>query len=107
MKNKEKVSKFNWEDFTSKVLDNSKRKYGKKKFGELYYSNALCGEAGELANYIKKRARGDKKPPTNKICGKEIADVIMYSIHLANNMGIDLPKALTAKLKEVQKRKVK
>lgn len=44
----------------------------------------LTGEAGELANFIKKRWR-DREPHDDDIC-KEIADVCAYAFMLADTM---------------------
>lgn len=49
---------------------------------------ALCGEAGELANFIKKEWRGDTIDQA-KIY-KEMVDVYNYLMHLADIYGIDL-----------------
>ena len=46
----------------------------------------LVGEAGELANFIKKRWR-DGEPHTDDI-RKEAADVLAYTIMLADCMGL-------------------
>lgn len=51
-----------------------------------FLSLALCGEAGELANYIKKRWRdGTINDLPIKL---EIADVVAYAMMLAHEMGM-------------------
>lgn len=46
----------------------------------------VVGEAGELANFVKKRWR-DHKDHHNDIC-MEIADIFAYTIMLADRMGM-------------------
>lgn len=64
---------------------------------------ALCGEAGELANLIKKDWRGDAGDRRPKIV-EELADVANYVFMLAEGFGVDLPAAMLKKLKEVEQR---
>lgn len=69
------------------------------------WSNAVCGEAGELANEIKKLRRGDytREEAIPKIAG-ELADIICYADLLAKQFGIDLGTAVTQKFNEVSMR---
>lgn len=46
----------------------------------------LCGEAGEVGNFVKKRWR-DREPHADAI-RKEIADVLAYAFMLAQKMGL-------------------
>ena len=62
---------------------------------------ALCGEAGELANLIKKGWRGyvgDFKPAIQK----ELADVRIYLHLLATALQVDLDEAVNEKLPEIR-----
>lgn len=52
----------------------------------VFYGVGLVGEAGEVANVIKKRMRGE---PTDSI-GEELADVFTYLVLLADELGVDL-----------------
>jgi NTP pyrophosphatase (non-canonical NTP hydrolase) len=70
------------------------------------WSNALCGEAGELANVIKKIRRHDTgavnegDPPRDqlvKAAADELADVVIYADLLAHHFGIDLGAAIKSK----------
>lgn len=63
---------------------------------------AICGEAGELANLVKKAWRGDEVNP-NAI-RDEIADIRIYLEHLTRLLDIDLDKACDNKLDEVAER---
>ena len=59
---------------------------------ELYYmALELCGEAGELANKIKKMWSGEKV--TREALCEEIADVRIYLQHIADFLMIDVDKA--------------
>jgi NTP pyrophosphatase (non-canonical NTP hydrolase) len=63
---------------------------------------AICGEAGELANMIKKRWQGDKVD--YDLLRDEIADIRIYLEHLAHHLRIDLDEACDAKLDVVAAR---
>ena len=63
---------------------------------------AICGEAGELANLIKKRWQGDKVD--GDLLRDEIADIRIYLEHLAHHLGIDVDQACHAKLDVVAAR---
>ena len=75
---------------------------------ERFLALGLCGEAGELANMIKKRWR-DGVDLSDEIC-EEIADVRVYLELLAKCFGIEgekLDAAVEAKLiKVVEKHKL-
>ncbi|NIR37277.1 MAG: hypothetical protein GWN07_15240 [Actinobacteria bacterium] len=77
------------------------------------WSNALCGEAGELANVVKKLRRyecglrGPLDPSEDELramAGAEIADVYLYLDLLAVKLGVDLPAAVVAKFNRVSER---
>ncbi len=63
---------------------------------------ALCGEAGELANLMKKNWRG---APTNwSDVVKELADIGAYAFMIASELGVDLETEILRKVKEVEQR---
>src|ERR1700732_1634385 len=66
-----------------------------------FLSLALCGEVGELANFVKKQWRGELKDFQPDI-EKEIADIQIYLILLAKSYGIDLEQAIQNKLPEIR-----
>lgn len=78
------------------------------------WSNAVCGEAGEMANVVKKLRRletgtmpGPDDPPKNvlrSMLADEIADVFTYLDLLATFYRIDLPAAVVAKFNRVSER---
>ena len=63
---------------------------------------AICGEAGELANLLKKMWRGDQVEPA-QICD-EIADIRIYLEHISRHLKFDLDDACERKLDEVADR---
>jgi len=77
------------------------------------WSNAMCGEAGEAANVVKKLRRcecglrGIGDPTEGELVSMladEIADVFIYLDLLATYYGVDLPVAVVAKFNRVSER---
>lgn len=70
-------------------------------FSMLFLSNAMCGEAGEAANVVKKleRERIGAKGSRASIddLGSELADIIIYADLLARKVGVDLGAHVAAK----------
>ena len=63
---------------------------------------AICGEAGELANLVKKLWRGDQIDAEE--IRDEIADIRIYLEHIARHLHFDLDEACEQKLKVVAER---
>jgi NTP pyrophosphatase (non-canonical NTP hydrolase) len=63
---------------------------------------AICGEAGELANLIKKSWRGDEISMDE--VRDEIADIRIYLEHLSRCLNIDIDSACDHKLDVVAER---
>lgn len=81
----------------------------------LEWAGALCGEAGELANYAKKHRRGDyeldevvkgdKEGRTLRQCiADECADVVAYAAITAHQVGVDLGTVTRDKFNRVSER---
>lgn len=78
------------------------------------WSNAMCGEAGETANVVKKLRRvettttqGPTDPPPARLIemlADEIADTVTYADLLAAYYGIDLGAAVARKFNRVSER---
>ncbi len=78
------------------------------------WSNAVCGEAGEMANVVKKMRRvetgtapGPDDPPYDELrrmLADELADVFTYLDLLATFYGVDLPAAVVNKFNRVSER---
>ena len=65
---------------------------------------AICGEAGELANLLKKKWRGDSVDAAQ--LRDEIADIRIYLEHIARHLHIDIDEACSQKLDVVAERLV-
>jgi NTP pyrophosphatase (non-canonical NTP hydrolase) len=62
-----------------------------EEYKVIYPALGLCGEAGEVADKIKKTVRGDD--PLYKVSGEialELGDVLWYIAALADDLGVDL-----------------
>jgi NTP pyrophosphatase (non-canonical NTP hydrolase) len=77
------------------------------------WSNAMCGEAGEAANMVKKLRRIETSKagtPDSELWGlqkalaKELADVVIYADLLAAKYDINLGVAIVNKFNEVSER---
>lgn len=78
------------------------------------WSNAMCGEAGEAANVVKKIRRIETRTVRSispmqmqrlvRDLADEIADTIIYADLLANHYGIDLEEAIVSKYNAVSVR---
>lgn len=80
----------NLEEFKKKCMEYAVRR--DSCYNTLYASNAICGEAGELANYIKKVYRDHQGCIPGKIrvsIKKEIFDVMWYCMYLCDIMNIN------------------
>ena len=86
-----------------------------QSLGPGYLALSVAGEAGELANFVKKLWR--KRPdigstegfsavePTDRIhIADELADVVMLCTVLANHLSIDLEAELARKLSVIDER---
>ena len=64
-----------------------------KEYKVIYPALGLCGEAGEVADKIKKTIRGDSSldEVSGNIAG-ELGDVLWYLAILADDLGFDLDK---------------
>lgn len=78
------------------------------------WSNAMCGEAGEAANVVKKLRRiesgADRGPDDpdeatlRQMLADEIGDVYAYLDLLAGHYGIDMAEAIASKFNRVSER---
>jgi len=86
-----------------------------QSLGPGYLALSIAGEAGELANFVKKlwRKHPQIAQPTGFTVpdqadraqiGDEIADVVMLCIVLANHLAIDVEAELTRKLEVIDGR---
>ena len=63
---------------------------------------AIAGEAGELANLVKKKWQGDAVDQQR--LREEIADIRIYLEHLARHLHVDIDEACEEKIKVVAER---
>jgi len=65
----------------------------------------ICGEAGELANIVKRVVRGDDslRGARHEI-EEEVADIFIYLVKTCNQMEIDLEEAYLNKLERNRSR---
>ena len=70
-----------------------------------FFTLALCGEVGELANYVKKDWRGDDDVIQRRVkIIEELADIANYTFMLASLLGIDLEEVMLRKLLEFERK---
>lgn len=82
--------------------------YWDKTFGPIYPAVGLCGEAGEVANEIKKVYRDYKAqfhPHHIEKIKEEMGDVLWYLASLANILEFDLNDIAEISLNKVTNKK--
>ncbi|UMX48208.1 MAG: nucleoside triphosphate pyrophosphohydrolase family protein [Candidatus Nealsonbacteria bacterium DGGOD1a] len=73
-----------------------------------YPALGLCGEAGEVAEKIKRIVRDGRKEATaeeSKEISKELGDVLWYIANLAAEFGLDLDMIARENLEKLKSRK--
>jgi NTP pyrophosphatase (non-canonical NTP hydrolase) len=86
-----------------------------RSLGPGYIALSLAGEAGELANVVKKAWRADPlvgqpsgyesvSTEHRALLADELADVVMLSLVLANHLGIDIEAEVERKLTTIDER---
>lgn len=74
----------------------------------MFFCLEFIGEAGELANLIKKLKREqlglNGSRTNNKEIMNEVADCLITLVNLTNSLGIDLKSATTNKFNETSKK---
>ena len=73
--------------------------------GLTYTALGLCGEAGEVAEKIKKFIRGDEGLSLKEDLLHELGDVLWYLANLAFECGYTLEKVAQSNLDKLEKRK--
>lgn len=79
--------------------------YPKEK-GIEYTTLGLVGEAGEIANKVKKFLRGDGELDKQALL-HELGDVLWYVSQLSKEMGINLSDVAISNVKKLQTRMIK
>ncbi len=73
----------------------------------LYPTLGLCGEAGEVAEKVKKMLRDDAgvlTPERRAALGAELGDVLWYLAQIATEAGLELDAIATANLAKLHSR---
>jgi NTP pyrophosphatase (non-canonical NTP hydrolase) len=75
------------------------------RYKVFYPALALCGEAGEVANKVKKLYRGDYSLlEAREAIADELGDVLWYIAVLAHDLGYDLEEIGTKNIEKLAKR---
>ena len=79
-----------------------------EEYKVVYPALGLCGEAGEVAEKIKKTIRGDTPlAPLDKVTGSiadELGDVLWYLAILADDLGVELEDVAKWNVDKLQRR---
>lgn len=105
----------NLRDLAQLCLDDSKRWFPETAHDILHHTLGLAGEAGEVANELKKIQRGDHPlcsldniddwPSDVKIrVGSEVVDVLVYAMNLFATLGVN-PDAIFATVRANNERR--
>jgi len=75
-----------------------------QQYNVLYPALGLCGEAGEVAEKVKKRVRDGTKESFKQDITKELGDVLWYISALAGDLGITLQEVADTNKQKLQDR---
>ena len=77
-----------------------------QQYNVLYPALGLCGEAGEVAEKVKKLIRdGDESGNFENALASELGDVLWYLSNLASEIGMTLEEIATINTQKLQDRK--
>lgn len=71
----------------------------------IYPALGLCGEAGEVAEKLKKMLRDGVTPEKSHALANELGDVLWYLAALASDLGFDLSDIAVMNLEKLESRK--
>ena len=77
-----------------------------EKYGPIYPTLGLMGEAGEVCEKIKKHLRGDG-PLNIEDIKKELGDVLWYLSNLSRELGITLEDVATTNIAKLADRRAR
>lgn len=100
------------DEYQRKAQESSWHERGSERKGTMrevmYNTLALCNEAGELADIVKKSERGDysiNDRNTRKAAALELGDVLWYLARLADELGYPLSQIAHMNLNKIRDRK--
>lgn len=96
-----------WHDEIAHIHENALKRSDIKPWSTedvRFLALALCGEAGELANEIKKQWRGDARPNLRSLVAGELADVVVYAYLIEVALALDIDAVIEAKLPEIRRK---
>lgn len=75
-----------------------------EKFAVIYPALGLTGEAGEIAEKVKKSLRGDRELDREAVL-KELGDPLWYITSMADDLGYTLQDVIDANVEKLTSRK--
>lgn len=78
--------------------------FGDKKKQLEYGILSICGETGELANLLKKKAYHNKTDISESAFVDELSDVLWYVACIADALGVSLSDIATHNIQKLRKR---
>lgn len=101
----EEITSLSFEQYQDEAATTAVYSHQGELGGLAYCALGLAGEAGELANKIKKILRGDR-PGVDKrhLIADEIGDVLWYAAQLATEMGLELEEIARGNLNKLAQR---
>ena len=72
-----------------------------------YTALGLSGEAGEVANKVKKLLRDSDTPEQRREIGSEAGDLIWYWVRLCDELGLDPESVIQENIAKLESRKVR
>ena len=93
----------NFDEYQSKAR--STAIYDKLNYRVVYPALGLTGEAGEVAEKVKKKLRGDHEEFDVEGLEKELGDVLWYLANLAEDLGLSLQTIAEKNIAKLQSRK--
>jgi len=110
---KEAIQYMKWKNISSMTATDYQNSACKtaifpKELGVQYLALGLTGEAGEVANKVKKLIRdGGDSPDKRKEIAKELGDVCWYLAVLAQELGSNLGKIMEDNIAKLEDRKAR
>ncbi len=90
-------------DFNAYQAESRKTAIYPEEYKLIYTTIALCGEAGELANKVKKKLRGDGDLDMEGVIG-ELGDILWYLSQIATDIDVELEHIATKNLEKLRSR---